>query len=150
MHKLFFVAWLALMLAGCSSSPKVNEVEKSETFKFVFLTDIHLKPEDGAPEGFQMAINKVNALAPDFVITGGDLVYDVLNASHQRADSLYNLYTEMSKGFNMPVYNTMGNHEIFGYSTQPATDPGHPGYGEKMFENRIGKRFYSFDHVPVQ
>ncbi len=146
MNKLFFVSWLALMLAGCSLSPKVKDVEKSETFKFVFLTDIHLKPEDGAPEGFQMAIDKVNALAPDFVITGGDLVFDVLNASYQRADSLYNLYQVMSEGFNMPVYNTMGNHEIYGYSTQPATDPAHPEYGEKMFENRIGKRFYSFDH----
>lgn len=141
MNKLFFVSWLALMLAGCSLSPKVKDVEKSDTFKFVFLTDIHLKPEDGAPEGFQMAIDKVNALAPDFVITGGDLVFDVLNASYQRADSLYNLYQVMSEGFNMPVYNTMGNHEIYGYSTQPATDPGHPEYGGKMFENRIGIRF---------
>ena len=144
MNKLFFVAWLALMLTGCSSSPKTKDVEKSETFRFVFLTDIHLRPEFGAIEGFQMAIDKVNALAPDFVITGGDLVWDVNGATYQRADSLYKLYNEMSEGFEMPVYNTMGNHELYGL--RPIPDTGHAEYGEKMFENRIGKRFYSFDH----
>ena len=110
------------------------------------MTDIHLKPELRAPEGFQMAIDKVNELNPDFVITGGDLVDDALKASYGRADTLYKLYKEMTKGFNMPVYNTMGNHEIYGYSCNREVDPEHPEYGEKMFEKRIGKRYYSFDH----
>jgi len=110
------------------------------------MTDIHIKPELRAPEGFQMAIDTVNEMNPDFVITGGDLVDDALKASYGRADTLFNLYKEMTKGFNMPVYNTMGNHENYGFSSTPSVDPEHPEYGQKMFENRIGKRYYSFDH----
>ncbi|MEN8229732.1 MAG: metallophosphoesterase, partial [Bacteroidota bacterium] len=145
MKQIFSLCCLAILLAACSSTPGTQEEPNDDSFTFTFLTDIHIQPELRATEGFQMAIDSVNAIAPDFVITGGDLVYDVLNASHERADSLYNLYKEMTKGFNMPVYNTMGNHEIYGYASSEA-DPQHSEYGEKMYENRIGKRYYSFDH----
>jgi len=146
MKQILTITCLAVMLASCTSSPKVTESQQEDSFTFTFLTDIHLKPELRATEGFQMAIDNVNAIKPDFVITGGDLIDDALNASPERADSLYDLYVEMVKGFNMPVYNTMGNHEIYGYNAGPKVDPEYPEYGEKMFENRIGERYYAFDH----
>jgi hypothetical protein len=46
----------------------------------------------------------------------------------------------------MPVYNTMGNHEIFGIYEESGVQKEHPEYGERMYENRIGNRYYSFDH----
>lgn len=46
----------------------------------------------------------------------------------------------------MPVHNTMGNHDIYGIYSLSGADPKHPDYGEKMFENRIGKSYYSFNH----
>src|SRR5690606_26958168 len=67
--------------ASCGPSKKDSTgiLERSgESFEFAFLTDIHIKPEMNAPKGFQMAIDKVNELNPDFVITGGDLVYDTM------------------------------------------------------------------------
>ena len=138
---------IAILLVNACNRPGVTREEGSEEgFTFVFMTDIHLKPELQATKGFQMAIDSVNALEPDFVITGGDLIDDALSASFERADSLYDLYTEMAERFNMPVYNTMGNHDIFGYSSQPEVSPDHPEFGERMFEEKIGKRYYSFDH----
>lgn len=141
-----FLFALLLLLGACAPSSDKTAEDNSDGFSFVFMTDIHLKPELRAPEGFQMAIDTVNILQPDFVITGGDLVDDALYATHGRADTLYNLYNEMVKGFKMPVYNTMGNHEIYGYGVSPSPVSDHPEYGEKMFENRIGKRYYSFNH----
>jgi predicted MPP superfamily phosphohydrolase len=117
-----------------------------EEFTFVFMTDIHLQPERGAVEGFDLAIQRVNELNPDFVITGGDLIMDALGQSYGRSDSLYNMFIEQSKKFNMPVYNTMGNHEVFGLYVDSGIDPTHEEYNEVMYENRIGKRYYSFDH----
>lgn len=146
MKNELLICILALCLSACTSKTKTEKADAVNEFTFVFMTDIHLKPELRAPEGFQMAIDSVNAINPDFVITGGDLVDDALFATHGRADSLYKLYKKVSGGFNMPVYNTMGNHELFGYGTKPAMDPSHPDYGELMFENQIGKRYYSFDH----
>jgi len=121
--------------------------KKAETeFTFAFLTDIHLQPEKNAVEGFKKAILRVNELKPEFVITGGDLVMDAGEVTFERADMLYDLYLETSELLEMPVYNAMGNHEVFDYYNKDGGDPAHPLYAKKMFQERIGKRYYSFDH----
>ena len=71
---------------------------------------------------------------------------DALGQSFERADQLYTLYSQCIENFNMPVYNTIGNHEIFGIYKESGVEKSHPEYGEKMFEKRLGKRYYSFDH----
>jgi 3',5'-cyclic AMP phosphodiesterase CpdA len=110
------------------------------------MTDIHLEEGRNAVAGFKQAIESVNRLNPDFVLTGGDLVADVLGQTYGRADSLYKLYLETCRDFKMPVYNTMGNHEIYGIFKESGADKNNPEYGERMFEKRIGPSYYSFDH----
>jgi 3',5'-cyclic AMP phosphodiesterase CpdA len=129
---------LLLVSASCGSS--------RPDFTFVFMTDIHIQQEKKAVDGFSKAIENANNLNPGFVITGGDLVMDALGATYEKADMLYNLYLETSEKFNMPVYNTPGNHEIFGLYEKSGVDPSHPEYGKKMFAKRIGKPYYSFDY----
>ena len=147
MKKVFlFVGISFLTFVGCSQPSSKTAVTEEDEFSFAFLTDIHLLPERGAEAGFQWAIKEVNKLQPDFVITGGDLVMDVLNQSYGRSDSLYNLYTELSGKFEMTVYNTMGNHENYGWQRNEEGIEQHPEYGKRMFEQRIGPRYYSFDH----
>src|SRR5690606_36047670 len=90
-----------------------NNNGREHSFEFAFLTDIHIKPELNAPKGFQMAIDTVNRLNPDFVLTGGDLIFDAMRGNKARSDSLFLLYKSMSEGFNMPVYHCLGNHDLF-------------------------------------
>jgi len=139
---LSLVLVLVFILIGCNQLHR----DTSDQFSFAFLTDIHLQPEQNAVEGFQKAIDTINKLNPDFVLTGGDLVMDVLNQTYGRSDSLYNLYAETVKGFNMPLYNTVGNHEVYGWHNDEEGIEAHPEFGKRMFEKRIGKRYYSFDH----
>ncbi|MCU0459990.1 MAG: metallophosphoesterase [Bacteroidales bacterium] len=120
--------------------------EGSETFNVAFLTDIHIDYRRNAVAGVEKALDSVNALNPDFIITGGDLIMDALGQSYGRADSLYNLYQETIRKASVPVYNTMGNHEIYGIYSRSGADPLHPEYGEKMYEKRIGQSYYSFMH----
>lgn len=137
---LTLLAITAVLLFNTSCCPSSRA-----DFTFVFMTDIHLQPELNAVAGFSRAIERVNKLAPDFVITGGDLVMDTLETKFARADMLYNLYLKTSGKFKMPVYNTLGNHEIFGLYEKSGISPDHPEYGKKMFAKRIGKTYYSFD-----
>jgi 3',5'-cyclic AMP phosphodiesterase CpdA len=147
MKKAFlFVGISLLIFVGCNQPSSKTAVTEEDGFSFAFLTDIHLQPEQGAETGFQWAIREVNKLHPDFVITGGDLVMDVLNQSYGRSDSLYKLYKELSGKFEMPVYNTMGNHENYGWQRNEEGIEQHPEYGKLMYEQRIGPRYYSFDH----
>lgn len=108
---VLLVLLISLSQLGAQESGK----RLADSFEFVFLTDIHLKPEMDAPKGFQMAIDKVNQLNPDFVLTGGDLVFDAMRGNQQRCDSLFALYNNMSKGFKMPVHNCLGNHDLFAF-----------------------------------
>jgi len=140
-----FVSITLFFISSCKTQqhePSGNE----DAFSFAFLTDTHLQPEKNAGDGFRQAIDTVNSINPDFVITGGDQIMDALGQTESRADSLYDMYIEMSELFNMPVYNTMGNHEVFGIYEQSGVDSTHPLYGEKMYEERIGERYYAFNH----
>ena len=139
---VYIILALILMAPACKKKQQAQDYD----FTFAFLTDIHIQPEMGATEGFRKAIDTLNLLNPDFIITGGDMVMDALNTRYSRVDSLYTLYSELCEGFNMPVYNTIGNHEIYGWHSDEEGIEDHPEFGKKMFEDRIGERFYSFDH----
>ncbi len=117
-------------------------------FRFIFMTDIHVQPELKADQGFKVAIQKVNSLKPDFVITGGDLIMDALGQSQERATQLYTLYKKVSQEFAMPVYNTIGNHELFGLYIESGISPDHPEYGKAMYKNHIGNgsTYTAFNH----
>ncbi len=149
MKRLFKISLLILLFFRVEIFTQ-NYTANVEPFTFVFITDIHLQPERNAVEGFKEAIDEINKINPDLIITGGDLIYDALGVSFERADSLYNLFNETIKLFNAPVYNTIGNHEIFGWNEKSAVQRDHPEFGKKMYENRIGKTFYSFEHKGVK
>lgn len=71
---------------------------------------------------------------------------DALGVSYERADSLYVLYDEALSQFEIPVYNTMGNHEVFGIYEKSGIDPDHPEYRFGMYEKWLGETYYSFDY----
>ena len=132
---------------SCQNSNERKAIEENEdSFEFAFLTDIHIKPEMNAPKGFQMAIDKVNELKPDFVLTGGDLVYDTMRGNFDQSESLFTLYKNMCKGFNMPVYNCIGNHDLFAIYEESPESEDHPDYKYGMWERHFGDTYYSFDH----
>lgn len=138
---IIVLIWLAL-----SYGVAFGQAECPKSFRFVFMTDIHVQPERHAAEGLQKAIRCVNREHPDFVVTGGDLVYDALGVRYSRADSLYNIYSSAMKGLQMPLWNTIGNHEHFGVYRRSGPDTLHPMRGTRLFEDRIGKPYQSFTH----
>ncbi|MDF0707410.1 metallophosphoesterase [Muricauda sp. 334s03] len=148
MRALFLsvLLFVELGINAQNTAPTATTYKDQEDFSFVFVTDIHLQPEHGAQEAFQKVIDTVNKLNIDFVITGGDLVYDVLRGNFNRSDSLFHTYSNTIKQFNVPVHNTIGNHELFGIYKESDIQKDHPDYKYGMYERYLGKRFYSFDH----
>ncbi len=117
-----------------------------EPFTFLFVTDAHIQPELNAAIGTDMAFKKARTIKADFAINGGDHVFDALGVPKQRALQLFDLYGKTEQDLGLKVYHTVGNHDVLGIYTAsgiPATDP---LYGKKLFEDRFGKAYYSFDH----
>jgi 3',5'-cyclic AMP phosphodiesterase CpdA len=145
MRKVIVLLIASVFIFACTTKNGKQKPGNAEKFSFVFMTDIHVCTERNADLGLQQAIDTINKLAPDFVITGGDNIMDALGQTQGRADSLYQLYTDIMKNLQMPVHHGMGNHEVFGLYIESGVDPSHEFYGKKMFENRLAKPYYSFD-----
>jgi 3',5'-cyclic-AMP phosphodiesterase len=113
------------------------------SFDFVFFTDTHIQPELAAAEGCAMAFRKIRSQNPVFAIQGGDHVFDATDATRTRSETLFDLYTRTEQTLGMEIHHTIGNHDVFGLST--ANEKSDPEYGKRMYEDRMGRTYYSFD-----
>lgn len=127
------------LLIGAAAAAVPKTAAAPNTFSFVHLTDTHIEPELHAADGCRMAFDRVNKLRPDFIIHGGDLVFDAAAVPDLRAKQVYTLFEDTAKRLEAPVHHLVGNHDVCGVGTGTR-------YGKAMFEDRIGKRYYSFAH----
>lgn len=153
---IIFLIVLVVFGSNCSGTRSKNNDNEYNSFTFVFMTDIHLQPKHGYPnlpqtpdlsphKAFSVAIDTANKLGADFAIMGGDQVYDVMRGQ-DRADSLFQDYKNAVAALNMPVYHTIGNHDLFGIYQESKINADHPDYKYGMFERYFGKTYHSFDH----
>jgi len=137
--------FIFLLFASCVGNAGRNAGDDKNALHLVFMTDIHITSDLDAVRGFQMAIDTINKLNPDAVITGGDLVMDALQATEGKADSLYDLYLSLAKGIRPPLYNTPGNHEMLGWEDEKKVSLSNPLSGDGMYRKKIGSPYYSFE-----
>jgi 3',5'-cyclic-AMP phosphodiesterase len=116
------------------------------SFDFVFFTDTHIQPELDAAHGCDMCFRKIASANPEFVIMGGDHVYDAIGVNSTRAGMVYDLYKRTEQLLGMPLHHAVGNHDVFGVLTKSGVPPDDPAYGKKMYQDRMGQTFYSFDY----
>ena len=141
-----------LSLAGAfaaTGGPAFGAPEVSpEDFSFVHLTDTHIQSELHAGEGCRLCFDKINSIKPNFIINGGDLVNGSngpIMDSPLRSKELYDLYTETAKRLRAPLHHVIGNHDICGM-LPAGVRASSASYNKRMFEDCIGKPYYSFVH----
>src|SRR3979411_1311341 len=93
-----------------------------------------------------MAFKKARAIKADFAINGGDHVFDSLAVPTKRAVTLFDLYDKTEQDLGVKVHHTSGNHDVCGVYPASGLSEDDPLYGKKLFEQRFGKLYYSFDH----
>ncbi|MGB8191197.1 MAG: metallophosphoesterase, partial [Chitinophagaceae bacterium] len=89
-----------------------------KSIRFAHLSDIHVKPGEIPELGMAKALQHVQQLKqrPDFIINGGDAIMDALAADKQSTQTQFNLFkTILAKENRLPVYHTIGNHDIWGW-----------------------------------
>jgi Icc protein len=141
-----FITLLGATGISAAITPSIFAAPPAEPFTFLFVTDAHIQPELNAAIGTGMAFRKGRTLKADFAINGGDHVFDALAVPKQRALALFDLYDKTQQDLGLKVYHTLGNHDVLGVYPASGISPTEPLFGKKLFEDRFGKAYYSFDH----
>lgn len=147
-----FVQGLLAAMAASRLEGLAAPFPPGESFRFAFLTDLHLL-KDGAlrsVQGIAQCLQAVETLRPrpDFILVGGDLVNDARDLSIADASRGYDLFLKTwHDNTSLPAYWTFGNHDLCatGIANPPKLDP---RYAKGLFKQRFGlsSLFYSFDH----
>jgi predicted MPP superfamily phosphohydrolase len=123
---------------------KSTLIFSQKDFSFIYLPDLHLRPDSLVISNFERLAKQLNTMHPDFVVTGGDMIYTAKNVNDDKAKMLFDLMDKEFKLFKMPVYMTMGNHENVGITVESGIDSSNANWGKKMYVKRYNKRYYSF------
>lgn len=133
-------------MAFAQGQSQNQDQRQGQDFSFVFMTDVHIRDDAFTLTNYRNAIRQINDLQPDFVLSGGDQVFDVMRGDVDKSRKLFDLFVAESKAIKAPLYTTMGNHELFGIYKESPTDSTHRYYKYGMYQEYFGDPYYSFDH----
>lgn len=143
------------LLSGAIAAPLLLPAARAigsapePAFRFAFVTDCHIQPELMAAQGCRSCFRAVARGRYDFVIQGGDHVYDALEVDRARANRLMDLYVETEQAIGLKVHHVIGNHDCFGIFPKSGVAPSAPDYGKQYYIERFGPTYYAFDHKGV-
>lgn len=123
--------------------------EKKKPLRFAFLSDIHVKPGTIPEVGMAKALNHVQRLSPkvDFIINGGDSIMDALAIDKENTQIQWNLFKSiLQKENSLPVYHTIGNHDVWGWFIKENKPESDRLYGKVWVVEtlQMKNRFYSY------
>lgn len=121
------------MGAAAMALPRLGEaVEGPADFTVAFFTDTHVNGHKGAAEGLKRAVDHAMSRPqpPELLLTGGDLVMDILDTGVAAADRQYDLFDTAFDGVGVPVHHCLGNHDCLGVSAASPIHKGNPLFGK--------------------
>ncbi len=123
--------------------------EKKKPLRFAFLSDIHVKPGTIPETGMAKALNHIQKLTPkvDFIINGGDSIMDALAIDKANTEIQWNLFKSiLQKENSLPVYHTIGNHDVWGWFIKENKPESDRLYGKVWVVEtlQMKNRFYSY------
>jgi 3',5'-cyclic-AMP phosphodiesterase len=122
----------------------------ADSFSFIHLTDMHVRRKRQGHVGYQACIADVNKNygSADFVLMGGDLAFDGNYTAKEEFIDQIDLYKTVSDELKMPYYNSIGNHDVLGWSSRRKVAVDDPDLGKKLIMDKLKmvSSYYSFNH----
>jgi 3',5'-cyclic AMP phosphodiesterase CpdA len=139
------------LISAASALPAFTSTEtvtKKKHFSVAFISDIHIKPSEIAEAGMKKALQNVNQLKPppDFIINGGDSIFDALAADKEKTKTQWELFNTILQSENkLTVKHCIGNHDIWGWQLKEDVKSDSL-YGKAWWLQQTGynKTYYSF------
>jgi 3',5'-cyclic AMP phosphodiesterase CpdA len=137
------------MLAPVKVVPGSLDVGK-DSFTFMHLTDMHVRRKRQGHIGYQACIDDVNKnyASANFVLMGGDLAFDGNYTAKDEFIDQIQCYKTASDKLKMPYYNSIGNHDVLGWSSRRKVALDDPDLGKKLIMDQLSMKssYYSFNH----
>lgn len=119
--------------------------------RIAHISDVHVDTDKRSNELFSRALRNLQTHAPafDFVLNTGDCVMDAMYQTLEDAQARYDVFERMMGSLTLPVYHTIGNHDVWGWGLskeQIETMKGDPLFGKGLPVQRLGMpgRYYTF------
>lgn len=132
---------------GTGASP----LAPRRSLRVAHISDIHLQPELGAPEGFAKCLHHLQAQpdTPSLILNTGDCVMDSMAQTMPRTELQWNLWKKMLREeCSLPIEHAIGNHDCWGINrTASGTTGTEPKWGKNEALDQLGlaRRYRSFD-----
>lgn len=144
-------------LAGAAALPLLSPAigvsahdHPVESFEFLHLTDMHVRRKRKGDQGYMQCVSHVNrhSSSADFVLMGGDLAFDGNYTDKDEFIDQIGLYKSISDKLSMPYYNSIGNHDVLGWSSRRKVAADDPDLGKKLIMDKLNMQnsYYSFNH----
>jgi 3',5'-cyclic AMP phosphodiesterase CpdA len=128
-------------------TPYRDTSDLSDTAIYLAYRDEFMRPESELGDvrrKIEAALEEIATLRPSFVVATGDLVLDANHAPEEDVERQIELYRSATTRMGVPVYNTIGNHELRGIDADRTLEQ-QPDWGLGLFETTFGPTYYSFD-----
>lgn len=147
---LAFGGSFSAMAVEWSAPSAARKPSRAGGIRFAHMTDMHVQPERRAGEGWAAALKSLQQLdpKPQFIITGGDHVMDTTEKAPDRCKVQWDLYHQVLRDNNqLPVYATIGNHDVAGWGAKELFTEDMPGFGKAMGYEQLKLKTggYGFD-----
>ncbi len=136
-------ALIPLSLQGCANG--LNKKSRAG-LNIVFYTDVHATLKHNSAKAIMLAAEKINLIAPNLILGGGDYIDGGFTASEQAMAPHWDIYQGMHQTLQSPVFPAIGNHDLVNaqlpdHGALIAKDP-RRSYRQIM---GLDKTWYSFD-----
>ena len=150
MKRKDFILNSAGLSAAAFVNPSILTTQvKKPPIRVAHLTDFHVKPGRDIEASVAKAMHHAQILVPeiDFIINGGDAIWDSLEADKEKTQIQWDLFTSILKKENsLPVYHCIGNHDIWGWFIKENKPENERQYGKVWVVEtlQMKNRYYSF------
>lgn len=144
-----------LLLSGIylvTGSPvkAASVLRNRRVLRVAHITDMHIYRDSVPEKGIGQLLKALDNLKdrPNFVLNTGDNVMDSLECNKQDTMEQWNAWeTYFRSNLNYPLYNCIGNHDVWGWKLDDEQAKLDPDYGKEMAMKQLSmkERFYHFE-----
>ena len=133
-------------IGGFATASPGQKNKRKRVLRIAHITDVHIRPEENAPERFTKCLEEIKKHKVDFFLNGGDsiLAADYNDITRERVNELWSVWHETTKAINgFEMHSCLGNHDMW----WAAPDKQDAMYGKDYVVKQLGTpgRYYSFN-----